>query len=50
MGRATDICPVRTINTETVNLRDDVEAQQELLTYVRELHAAKRLRVREAQA
>ncbi len=50
MQRATAICPVRTIDTEKVNLRDDVAAQQDLLAYIRELHAAKRQRVREAQA
>jgi len=36
------ICPVRVIDTETVNLRDDSEAQQELLDYIRELHEGKR--------
>ncbi len=40
--RAGEICPVRTIDTETINLRDDVEAQRELLDYVRGLHEAKR--------
>lgn len=39
--RATEICPVRIIDTEQVNLRDDVAAQQELLALVRETHAAK---------
>jgi len=48
--RATEICPVRTIDTEKVNLRDDIAAQQDLLEYIHELHAAKARRVKEAGA
>jgi len=48
--RARDICPVRVIDTETVNLRDDAAAQDDLLALVRELHAAKARREREARA
>lgn len=48
--RARDICPVRVIDTERVNLRDDRDAQQDLLGLVRELHAAKRRGAREAGA
>lgn len=39
--RAPALCPVRTIDTETVNLRDDGEAQLELLRLVREFHQEK---------
>jgi len=39
--RAPAICPVRIIDTETVNLRDDPAAQRELLDYVAAQHAAK---------
>lgn len=50
LPRARGICPVREIDTETVNLRDDADAQRELLDLVRELHAAKARREGEARA
>ncbi len=40
--RAEEICPVRIIDTEKVNLRDDPAAQRELLDYIGELHERKR--------
>ncbi len=40
--RAGEICPVRVIDSETVNLRDDPAAQRELLDYIRGLHEGKR--------
>ena len=39
--RAVEICPVKIIDTEKVNLRDDVEAQKELLDLVRRTHQEK---------
>ena len=42
IGRAGEICPVRIVDTETVNLRDDPAAQRELLDHVAELHERKR--------
>ena len=39
--RAPALCPVRTIDTEQVNLRDDVAAQVELLDMIREFHLEK---------
>jgi len=39
--RAPALCPVRTIDTETVNLRDDEEAQLGLLRLIREFHEEK---------
>jgi len=42
IGTADEICPVRIIDTERVNLRDDPEAQREFLDYVGELHGKKR--------
>ena len=39
--RASEICPVRIIDTEQINLRDDEAAQAELLTLVRTTHEAK---------
>lgn len=40
--RATDICEVRVIDTETVNLRDDAAARAELIALVRDRHQRKR--------
>lgn len=40
--RARGICPVRVIDTERINLRDDRDAQRALLDDIRALHAAKR--------
>lgn len=45
--KAERICPVRIIDTESINLRDDAEAQAELLEFVRRCHDAKRRRVLE---
>ncbi len=42
---AVEICPVKTIDTEVVNLRDDRDAQIELLDLVRDLHEAKHARL-----
>lgn len=39
--RAPALCPVRIIDTEVVNLRDDEEAQMELLAMIREMHLEK---------
>ncbi len=39
--RAPALCPVRTIETEVVNLRDDDQAQLELLKMIREFHLEK---------
>ena len=39
--RAPALCPVRTIDTETVNLRDDTAAQLDLLRLIREFHDEK---------
>jgi len=39
--RAPALCPVRTIDTEVVNLRDDDNAQLELLEMIREFHLEK---------
>jgi len=39
--RAPSLCPVRTIDTEVINLRDDEEAQIELLDTIREYHLEK---------
>ena len=39
--RAPALCPVRTIDTEKVNLRDDEEAQAGLLEMIRTLHLEK---------
>ncbi|MCB1182599.1 deoxynucleoside kinase [bacterium] len=39
--RAPALCPVRSIDTEVVNLRDDRAAQIELLELIRELHQEK---------
>jgi deoxyadenosine/deoxycytidine kinase len=39
--RATALCPVRTIDTEVVNLRDDQQAQRDLLGMINELHQEK---------
>lgn len=39
---AEEICPVRIIDTERVNLRDDPAAQRELLDHIARLHEAKR--------
>ncbi len=39
--RAPALCPVRVIDTEQVNLRDDVDAQLDLLRMIREAHEEK---------
>ncbi len=39
--RAPAICPVRIIDTEKVNLRDDLDAQRELLQDIRRLHTTR---------
>jgi deoxyadenosine/deoxycytidine kinase len=39
--RAPALCPVRTIDTEKINLRDDNEAQVELLETIRDFHIEK---------
>lgn len=39
--RAPALCPVRTIDTEKINLRDDEQAQKDLLAMVREFHIDK---------
>jgi deoxyadenosine/deoxycytidine kinase len=39
--RAPALCPVRILDTEQVNLRDDPSAQAELLTMIREFHNEK---------
>ena len=43
--RAPALCPVRTIDTERVNLRDDEAAQITLLRMIADLHAQKHERV-----
>jgi len=39
--RAPGLCPVRTIDTEKINLRDDRQAQEDLLEMIREFHLEK---------
>ena len=39
--RAPALCPVHTIDTEVINLRDDPQAQVELLEMIREYHLEK---------
>lgn len=39
--RAPALCPVRTIDTEVVNLRDDLSAQRDLLKLIQEMHQEK---------
>lgn len=39
--RAPALCPVRTIDTEVINLRDDAQAQEDLLAMIREFHIEK---------
>jgi deoxyadenosine/deoxycytidine kinase len=39
--RAPALCPVRVLDTEQVNLRDDTAAQAELLGIIREFHLEK---------
>ena len=39
--RAPALCPVRTIDTEKINLRDDGQAQTDLLAMIREFHIDK---------
>ncbi len=39
--RAPALCPVRTIDTEVVNLRDDQQAQEDLLQMIQDLHHEK---------
>jgi deoxyadenosine/deoxycytidine kinase len=46
--RAPALCPVRTINTEVVNLRDDVQAQRDLLKMIHNLHLEKDKRQKKA--
>ena len=46
--RAPEICPVRIIDTETVNLRDDADAQRELLEYIAQRHREKAMAVASA--
>jgi len=41
IGQAPEICPVKIIDTEKVNLRDDRDAQDELYDLIAGLHAAK---------
>jgi len=41
IGQAPEICPVKIIDTEKVNLRDDRDAQEDLYDLIAELHAAK---------
>ena len=36
--RAPALCPVRVVDTEKINLRDDLEAQRELLADIRRVH------------
>jgi len=43
--RAPALCPVRTIDTEVVNLRDDEDEQIKLLEMIREFHHEKRERI-----
>jgi deoxyadenosine/deoxycytidine kinase len=43
--RAPAICAVETINTEKINLRDDVQAQENLLQMVADYHRDKHARV-----
>ncbi len=43
--RAPEICPVKIIDTEKVNLRDDADAQEELYALISKLHAEKHARV-----
>ncbi|MFH2053545.1 MAG: deoxynucleoside kinase [bacterium] len=43
--RAPALCPVRVIDTETVNLRDDAGAQADLLGMIREAHLEKHERL-----
>jgi deoxyadenosine/deoxycytidine kinase len=43
--RAPALCPVRTIDTEVINLRDDEDAQLELLETIREFHLEKHERM-----
>jgi deoxyadenosine/deoxycytidine kinase len=43
--RAPALCPVRTIDTEEINLRDNFEAQRELLAMINEFHNEKHDRI-----
>jgi deoxyadenosine/deoxycytidine kinase len=43
--RAPALCPVRTIDTEQVNLRDDEQAKLDLLNMIHEFHEEKHQRV-----
>ncbi len=45
LGQAVALCPVETIDTEAVNLRDDVAARRELFALIDRHHAAKHERV-----
>jgi deoxyadenosine/deoxycytidine kinase len=44
LGRATALCPVETIDTETVNLRDDESARRGLFALIDRHQAARRAR------
>ncbi len=46
--RAPALCAVRTIDTETVNLRDDGTAQRDLLQLIQRLHLEKDKRLKQA--
>ncbi len=48
IDRAPALCPVRTIDTEVINLRDDVQAQEQLLQTIRTLHLEKHNRTKTA--
>ena len=43
--RAPALCPVRTIDTEKINLRDDAEAQTDLLSMIQGFHREKHERI-----
>jgi len=43
--RAPALCPVRTIDTEKINLRDDAEAQTDLLIMIQGFHREKHERI-----
>ena len=50
LGQATALCPVETIDTERINLRDDLVAQRELFALIDRHHAARHARVAVAGA
>jgi len=43
--KVSEICPVKVIEADKVNLRDDEDAQQELFTFLQDCHDAKIARV-----